>query len=191
MYTSSIPIGQIVQCFCSQQNSLKNDLRLGQMKVKEERCVCVFVHVCVSYWEWLLPLKLNIWLLSCNLHSSKWLLMSRCEYTRTLVTTPGYLTCWGQIRLFPLVLSFQYPQCFSSFFLTSFSPLFLASSVLLHSFSFFFLLISISRFLYSSLYWGGLLQTNPVSRQHWSVLVCGQIWQWDRRFQKTRQPQLR
>lgn len=51
--------------------------------------------------------------------------------------------------------------------------------------------LPIFRLLHSSLYWGGLLQTNPVSWKHWPVLVCGQIWQRDCWLQKTRQPQLR
>lgn len=91
VHMSSVPAGRIVWWSSSQQNSMKNELGLGQMKVTERGvCVRVCMALCACYWKWLLPFKQDVWLLSCNLHSSNWLLISLCEYTRTLVTTTGH-----------------------------------------------------------------------------------------------------
>lgn len=62
------------------QNCMKNEQVLCQVRVKV-KCVFPCLRVLVLKWEWLLPLKQNVWF-SCN-----WFLISLCENTRTLITT--------------------------------------------------------------------------------------------------------
>lgn len=170
---ASITIWQIVYCFCSLQSDLKNKTRLGQMKVTEDVCVWVSGDACLSlcYWGWLPPLKQDVWLLSCNLHRSNWLLSSPCEYTRTLVPTSGckHIACLEQQSDY--VLHSYKPNVLKLFFLPCLNfALFDVFPLPLFSFS------NVVRLLYSSLHRGGLLQTYSVSRQHRPVLVRGQIW---------------
>lgn len=79
------PLGRSFSAPAHKKNSMKNELRLGQMKVTGLGvCLCVRMGLCLClcFWMWVLPLKQDVWS-SCNLHSCNWLLISLSEYKET------------------------------------------------------------------------------------------------------------